>query len=258
MSHAPVLDSARPPRYEERFDAAPRYDDVSGLSLQLSFLGGDPPAVLARVRLEEGRPLEGLADVWLHAEERIWWDGLPDRRQADALLGSIALRKALPCGARYAGGATAEIPTILHRPGSPPRISGNPGIHCSVSHDRGAAVAAVSLDPIGVDLVQQDRFDLSVLERIAAPDEAESIRGAGVAPAEVASLLWAAKEAALKGVGIGLGLHPRRVVLRPRGDGRWRAEFPPLFHTPRRWRVDIEPWEGRWEAVARPEAEPES
>lgn len=255
MATTPILQRADDPREAARLDLAPRYDSDSGLTLHVSSLPAPPHATLARVRLDDGHPVESLADAWLQPTEHVWWDGVPDLRQADALLGAIALREALR-GGEWSGGPDEAKPlAVLHRHGAPPRISGDPEIHCSVAHDRDVAVAAVARGPIGVDLVGRARYDDSVLERIATVEEIEAVRTAGVAPEETASLLWAAKEAVLKGVGLELGLDPRRVFLRPDGESAWSAELPPRFHRPRRWRVETEAWSDRWVAVARPAPE---
>lgn len=231
---------------------------ASGLSIHVSPLARLRPGTRACVHLEHGDALESIADAWLEPPEHLWWDGLPDLRQADALLGTIALREALRGSGWSEGAEHARPRSILHRPGVPPRVSRHPELHCSVAHERNAAVAAVAREPIGVDLVGRDRFDDSVLGRIAAPGEAEAAREAGIPSRELPSLLWAAKESVLKGVGLELGLHPARVVVRPVADSSWRAELPALFHRPRWWRIDMERWDDGWVAVASPEAEPVS
>ncbi|HEU4724580.1 MAG TPA: 4'-phosphopantetheinyl transferase superfamily protein [Candidatus Eisenbacteria bacterium] len=255
MAPTPRLDDALAPRPAVDPDRSPRYDRDSGLLRHVSALPDSPAATIARVHLEEGHPLEPIADAWLLPAEHLWWDGVPDLRQSDALLGTIALREAIRGRGPTDAGDDPKPLSILHRAGAAPRVSGDPDAHCSVAHDRDAAVAAIAHAPIGVDLVGRERFDASVLQRIASPEEVWAAGAAGVAPSEAPSLLWAVKEAVLKGVGLDLGLHPYRVAVHPDGESTWRADLPPLFRHPRRWRVDVESWSGRWIAVARPSAD---
>lgn len=83
----------------------------------------------------------------------------------------------------------AELPEIARAEGGKPYFPQYPHIHFSLSHSRGAAVCALSGEPVGVDV-----------EVLRAPPR----RLSGGMDAEAFFRLWTAKEATAKLLGLGL------------------------------------------------------
>lgn len=107
--------------------------------------------------------------------------------------------------------------------------SGQPvidGAHVSVSHDSTVVVATISGTPVGVDVVDVQRCERLDARHVFSPAEMEGLSVHGerlqATPLQKARS-WAAKEAALKRVGRGLDLDPRRLSLHRTPSG-WTVE----------------------------------
>jgi phosphopantetheinyl transferase len=79
---------------------------------------------------------------------------------------------------------------------------------------------------VGIDLERADRHVWRTMQVVAEPAEFARVADAGVPDAFVPTVLWTLKEAALKGAGLGLALHPRRAVISGRGWQDWVVHLP--------------------------------
>ena len=104
-----------------------------------------------------------------------------------------------------------------------------PGVYLSITHSHGVAIAAAATAPIGIDLTPVEPRPRAFDEEAFLAHELESWqRLLGASPAERAcSLAFAAKEAALKWLGVGLrvGLHAVKVTPRVWGDAMFCADL---------------------------------
>ena len=97
---------------------------------------------------------------------------------------------------------------IDHEPEGRPRLPQAAGLQLSVSHSGPFTVVAVALEEIGVDVEYVPRrpaFSEAMLARVLSPSELELVRGRPEPERHRAFLRhWVAKEALLKGQGLGL------------------------------------------------------
>ncbi|MDP3856694.1 MAG: beta-ketoacyl synthase N-terminal-like domain-containing protein [Stagnimonas sp.] len=180
-----------------------------------------------------------LCRRYLTASERAVYEGLSPRRRRAWLNGRVAAKDAVRAWLRRERGVTACWPQELrieNDAAGAPRLLANvtdtlpAGLHLSLAHKGGLAVAIVGEQPVGIDL-----------ERIA-PREAGFVELA-FTPAELAWLSdgdrdteltrgWVAKEVAAKAAGTGLQGRPRDFVIEARdGDclcvnGHWVVSHP--------------------------------
>lgn len=177
-----------------------------------------PFLALRRVRAADA----GLAD--LDPRERAL---LPPRatekRRAEFTAGRRAARAALArlLGPRAAGSAVVPEGGPA---GGRPVVVGPDGIlldvHLSITHADGLAAAAAGPDPLGLDLVSLEPLDAAFREEAFAAGELAGWAQLGelAAGADAAACLaFAAKEAALKWLGTGLGLPLHAVRVAPVG-----------------------------------------
>ena len=99
------------------------------------------------------------------------------------------------------------------------------GLHLSITHREGLAVAAISDKPIGIDLETVEERPQSFLEEAFAVVELRHLLTAADAKTEVAAM-WAAKEAALKRAGVGLKADLRAHHVTPDDAGGAVVEGP--------------------------------
>jgi phosphopantetheinyl transferase/malonyl CoA-acyl carrier protein transacylase len=200
-----------------------------------------PPECLAvtisEADVREG-DVNGIALLYLTAEELAGLKSMVDRRRSEFVLGRIAMKDALrrwlarqnrgemPHPAAIALGATAEgKPFFQPIPG----VSVIPEV--SVTHSEGRAAAVVSPFTVGIDLEPVSRPTARILGDFALPEEirildhlaaAEQLDGAW------STRLWCAKEAAGKALGTGLAGRPRDLELvHAEKDGRIRIRHRP-------------------------------
>ena len=102
--------------------------------------------------------------------------------------------------------------------GRKPRPRGLPGVDVSISHSGGTLlVAVVRGGRLGVDVEDEpfDAFDHpSLVRRMCAASEHDRIASLPASSRRRAlAQAWTAKEAALKALGVGLAIDPRRIVV---------------------------------------------
>jgi phosphopantetheinyl transferase len=105
------------------------------------------------------------------------------------------------------------------------REGSDTGLHLSITHRDGLALAALSDAPIGIDLETIEERPQSFLEEAFAVPELKHLLAAADPKTEVACL-WAAKEAALKRAGVGLKADLRAHQVTPDGQGGAVVEGP--------------------------------
>lgn len=106
--------------------------------------------------------------------------------------------------------------------------------------------------PVGLDLEPADRYGSSVMRTVADEAEFSRVAAAGVPGAFAPTVLWTLKEAALKGAGVGLTLHPRRVVIAERRRDDWIVHVPKACDGRTKWAVTSVIRDGWAMAIARP------
>lgn len=123
----------------------------------------------------------------------------PEKRQqrllAYALLRSVLEAAGLPCDAELA-----------YKAGGRPYLTEYPGIFCSLSHTQGAALAGISMEPLGVDI-----------ERIR-PVSRRMLDASGTETAEAFFSLWVRREAEAKHRGQGVSSLLRAWEKLPSGE----------------------------------------
>lgn len=116
--------------------------------------------------------------------------------------------------ARAVGGRTDLTTFAVDRqPSGALRLRGLPGWYCSLTHSDGIVAGAVSTRPVGVDLELIRSRDPTLIRLVAHDREQRAVRSIVRSPAAAVTLLWTLKEAVLKGMGLGLRLPPRAVLL---------------------------------------------
>ncbi len=91
----------------------------------------------------------------------------------------------------------------------------------SIAHSGNRAVAAASLDPVGIDLEVASDRDEDLLPYILHDDEFPRLQSLRLSDREKLFLCWTAKEAVLKALGTGLRKSPKTVQVK-RFDNRLR------------------------------------
>jgi len=129
-----------------------------------------------------------------------------ERDRHQYLLSSYTLREIL---SRYLGVPAGEVPIATTAKGKPYlREGAGRGIHFSLSHTHGVAMAAVARERVGVDIEEmaEDYPHMEVAENFFAREEVEALQ-AEADPQKRARLFfsyWTRKEALLKATGEGL------------------------------------------------------
>ena len=192
---------------------------------------------LARVPVPTSvRVREALARRWLAERELTL---LPPRsvekRRCEFVAGRLAAKAA---GARLRGVRPARdaFYTIVadgECAGRPIAVDAArapiPAAHLSITHSAGVAVAAAAVTPVGVDLTPAEPCARSFDEEAFLDGELDAwqrLLGASP-PARTRAAAFAAKEAALKWLGVGLraALHDVRVTPSALGDARECADL---------------------------------
>lgn len=180
--------------------------------------------------------------------EQAQYERLPCRRRVDWLASRLALKHAY----QRAGGprATREI-EVIHDAVGRPAIAGA-RVRCSLAHAGGGGLGVVGPVPVGADLESAGRYDAPFVQAVADAREIALVAEAGVPGGLVPTVAWTLKEAVLKAVGIGLGLHPRRAVITARCADGWLVRARDRRERVSTWQVTATLREGLCLAVAQP------
>ncbi len=119
-------------------------------------------------------PLDGRhhCPEWLHPSERDALEDLPPQRSQEVLRSRVLLRR---LAARVLGCTPQAVP-LRADPGELPQLHHGQGWHLSLSHSRGAALAAMARQPLGVDLEASNRpIAPPLARRFFSPQEAHAL-----------------------------------------------------------------------------------
>ncbi len=167
---------------------------------------------------------------WLAPEERCLATVMAPRRRGDWLAGRMAAKLAI--GAAIGAEVEPAGLSVAQAPGGRPLalLSGDeiPDLWLAISHSRGVGLAAARRGgrPIGADLEHHAAWAEELAGYAFAAAERPRV------PGDLRALArWALKEAALKALGTGLIVHPRRVGIEAdcssaAGTARWRLALP--------------------------------
>ena len=178
---------------------------------------------------------------WLAADERARLDGMRiAKRRADYVLGRWAAKQAL--GARLASVPRLEAIAIRAAGDGAPEafLDGAPlALTVSISHSAGRALAAVcERGALGADLERVEPRSQLLVDDFFTADEAAQLAARPAAERDHAiTLIWSAKEAALKARRSGLRDDPRRMRVTLGSDPTapdcaWRALEIAVDHAP--------------------------
>jgi 4'-phosphopantetheinyl transferase len=171
-------------------------------------------------------------DEWLSAGERtaLEWLHIPKRR-ADWLLGRWTAKRAIaPClRLDQDCEALAAIEVRAASTGAPAAFIGGrrAGVSISLSHSHGAAFCAVAAagTALGCDVEKVDRHSQTFIDDYFTAEEQEAVpRSPAHQRDRVVTLLWSAKESALKALQCGLRADTRSVNARPAELLPWQDE----------------------------------
>lgn len=135
-----------------------------------------------------------------------------DKRRREWLAGRLAVKVLVQDLAREAGLATLPLdlltavseqapPRLVAAAGLDPKAAAFlAGLHLSLAHAGGMAVATAARQPVGIDIEPVKPLAAGVAERFLTPRERGEVPG----PDQLA--LWTAKEAAAKALGVGFGV----------------------------------------------------
>jgi 4'-phosphopantetheinyl transferase len=160
-------------------------------------------------------------NAWLSANERIQLNGMRfAKRRADWRLGRWTAKRGL---ADYLN--LPAHPQVLARIELRPAASGAPEVFCgdkaaavTVSLSHRAGISMCALAPSGVDLgcdleLIEARSDAFMSDYFTAEEQALVARAPAADWARLLTLLWSAKESALKALHAGLRLDTRSVIV---------------------------------------------
>jgi 4'-phosphopantetheinyl transferase len=161
-------------------------------------------------------------DVWLGPRERAVLGRLRfPKRRADWRLGRYAAKRATAAWLGRASDplALAELEVLADDSGTPRlHASGGEAIALSLSHRAGWAIAAVAPPDValGCDLeLVEPRSEAFLADYFTAWEQAFVVAGAPLDLARRTTLVWCAKECALKALGEGLRLDTRTIEFAP-------------------------------------------
>lgn len=154
------------------------------------------------------------------------------------------------------GAATATAPAdvrLVDGPGKP-RLEGPAGLSFNLAHAGELALVAVADREVGVDLEHVDSGPggLEAVGLACSPAEARALAGLAPAARPTAFLrLWTAKEAYLKGIGVGLAVAPATIGVGRADDAGFRPVHVDGGAGSERWYVrELQPAPGHVGAVA--------
>ena len=145
------------------------------------------------------------------------------RRRRKWLLGRWAAKSLLQGVETLRTGTRPDAATLLifNEPSGAPYAAREPEgrlpIHISISHREHWGVAGASLVPaesLGIDIETIEARGTDWCADYFVAHEMDAVRAAGDARDRVVATIWSAKESALKALGVGLRMDPRRVEVR--------------------------------------------
>ena len=202
----------------------------------------------------EGEGLTSLFDAdLLSVQERARLEGMRfPKRRADWLSGRRAAKELLRrCEPGLADLSFDQI-TISNRAGGAPEVRVNGAVYpgrLTISHSHERALAAWTRAPgaaLGADIERvEPRAEVFVADFFTAQEQAAVAQAKSGQRDLLVTLIWSAKEAVLKALGIGLGVDTRRVEVMPgeerNGSGWGRFEI-------RARLAENQPWQAYWRA----------
>lgn len=162
----------------------------------------------------------------LSYNECAYFDHISPHKREDWLMGRMASKCAIQGYVGTVTGSAIDLSCIeiISGTGLPPTFTllspvislGDPTF-LTLSHSHGIAVAQVcarrGIEGVGVDVERVRTFKETTLRAFLADEEYERwCIGSDSLPLH-ATLLWSIKEAYLKAIGVGLHMHPKRVVI---------------------------------------------
>jgi acyl transferase domain-containing protein/phosphopantetheinyl transferase len=192
----------------------------------IEFVGA--PAMPAAAFAAMLAPLLGAGDLE-YFEREIAPQG--SHRQAEWLLGRLALRRALAAWLGGHGDPQGADREIGYDPEGRPVLNGGPtpngGVFLSLSHKGGIAVGVASDRPVGIDLEQFTalRDPAGVLGIAFSPAEAALVANGHGPDPRLVTIAWSAKEAAAKSLGQKILLRERSFELRAFDPAQGRARL---------------------------------
>lgn len=165
-----------------------------------------------------------------------------ERRRATFVAGRRAAHRALEAHLLEANTRqTLRVDADAH---GKPTVS-RPGVELSITHAGGWALAAASRAPLGVDLVEREPLSDAFAAEAFAAGELAAWSAWEPDPVLARCLAFAGKEAALKWLGVGMGLPLQKVRVLPEGrhatvfhpDGRVRLGLVRFQLAPELWAV---------------------
>jgi 4'-phosphopantetheinyl transferase len=163
------------------------------------------------------------ANDWLSPTEVTFLEGLRfAKRRTDWRLGRWTAKRALAIYFDYPDSAS-DLAKIEIRPASSgaPEVFFNDtpaAVTISLSHRNGKAICAVApgISKLGCDLeLIEPRSDAFVADYFTAEEQAQVMRHSRAEQPRLITLVWSAKESALKALGQGLRLYTRCVIVGP-------------------------------------------
>ncbi|CAM3286308.1 4'-phosphopantetheinyl transferase family protein [Rhodothermus bifroesti] len=167
------------------------------------------PETIAYRWLRYDAAQEAAWRAWLSAEEQQRLERFRSfYRKRSFLTGRAAVRQLL---AQQLGVTPGQVPLVA-QPDEPLQVLGE-DVYVSLAHADDWALAATAPYPIGVDLERLRPRSPELCRHVLHPEEYPLLETFGKTAAEAIVWLWALKEAALKGAGLGLRCWPRRLRL---------------------------------------------
>lgn len=153
--------------------------------------------------------LDSSSRQFLSSSENLLYDQYPRTRKLDFLSGRIAIKQAL-----Y---KLTDLPDtyfpIDYLPTGQPFCSNYSAFNCSIAHSHGFAAGAVSSHPIGIDIEKIRSRSYEMLSYITIKSEQDLFKTTSSSVSQMITQVWTVKEAILKGLGVGLRISPKDVVI---------------------------------------------
>lgn len=158
----------------------------------------------------------GIEKISLNAESKLSeyeldeYCNLTEYKREDFLLGRIALKQAI---SSHTGKDFDQKVTIKNSKSGRPYINDKNNFFCSISHSYGRGIGIVSPFKVGADIEKVRSHDRSLLNYIADIEEVNLVCDFFGNQTDVITLIWVIKESVMKGMGVGLKLPPKHVMI---------------------------------------------